>query len=46
MAKEICVLCRKKVTVEEGRSRHLKKVHGIDPFPGAVARYFEEEDCP
>jgi hypothetical protein len=43
MAKEICKLCGKKVTATEGRSQHLRKVHGIDSrWKGAVRYYFQE----
>jgi len=47
MARVICRLCGQRVT--EGRSSHLKHVHGIAPYKGAVKEYFltpEEADPP
>lgn len=39
MVKDLCVICGKIITLNEGRSSHLKK-HGIEPYDGAVLRYF------
>ena len=38
MAREICRLCWRKIT--QHRSAHLKRVHGIAPYKGAVKEYF------
>ena len=43
----ICRLCGRKIT--ENRSSHLKNVHGILPYKGAVKEYFdtpEDHDIP
>jgi hypothetical protein len=40
--RNICRLCGRKIT--EGRTRHLKEVHGIDAdYKGAVKEYFLKE---